>query len=211
VHRSDRLRWWLYFISSRPTNAKNPRGEHGDLGQDGKSLRKIRIIGWNGTGGYTETHVDRIAGDNQTVKNRLQSDLHHTSRIITAVGFIHKAAAEDDSLNMAGIVASLKVDTTLEVLCVNLDSPDARQSPDENNLAAIVFDLSNPPVHLDVTLLRDRPGLLLIGVDPSRDEMLVLSSHPAQALSMADLVNVIHQKEFTSGSFRGESHEMNHR
>lgn len=100
-----------------------------------------------------------------------------------------------NSLNMAGIVASLKADTTLEVLCVNLDSPDARQCLDENDLAAIVFDLSDPHLHPDVTLLRGRPGLLLIGVDPSRDEMLVLSSHYEQALSVVDLVKVIHQKD----------------
>jgi len=121
-----------------------------------------------------------------------------------------RVAVYGTSLNMAGIVASLKADTTLEVLCVNLDSPNARQSLDENDVVAIVFDLSDPPLLLDVTLLRDRPGLLLIGVDPSRDEMLVLSSHPEQALSMADLVSVIHQKEFPSSSFRGENHEMNH-
>ncbi len=120
-----------------------------------------------------------------------------------------RVAVYGNSLNMAGIVASLKADPTLEVLCVNLDSPDARQSLDENDFAAIVFDLSDPPLRLGFTLLRDRPGLLLIGVDPSRDEMLVLSSHPAQALSMADLVDVIHQKEFPSSSFRGENHEMN--
>ena len=106
-----------------------------------------------------------------------------------------RVAVYGNSINIAGIVPSLKADTTLEVLCVNLDSPNARQSLDENDLAAIVFDLSDPPLRLDVTLLRDRPGLLLIGVDPSRDEMLVLSSHPVQALSMADLVRVVHQKE----------------
>ena len=121
-----------------------------------------------------------------------------------------RVAVYGNSLSMAGIVASLKADTTLEVLCVNLDSPNARQSLDENDLAAIVFDLSDPPLHLGVTSLRDRPGLLLIGVDPSRDEMLILSCHPAQALSVADLVSVIHQKEFPSSSFRGENHEMNH-
>lgn len=120
-----------------------------------------------------------------------------------------KVAVCDNSLHMAGIVAGLKADTTLDVVGVNLDSPDARQSLDKNDLAAIVFDLSDPPLHLDVTLLRDRPGLLLIGVDPSRDEVLVLSSQAAQALSMADLVNVIHQREFPSSSFRGENHEMN--
>ena len=120
-----------------------------------------------------------------------------------------RVAVYGNSLTMAGIVASLKADTTLDVLCVNLDSPNARQSLDENDIAAIVFDLSDPPLRLDVTLLRDRPDLSLIGVDPSRNEMLVLSSHPEKALSVADLVNVIHQKEFASSSLRGENHEMN--
>jgi hypothetical protein len=116
-----------------------------------------------------------------------------------------------NSLNMAGIVASLKADTTLEVLCVNMDSPRALQSVDENDITAIIFDLAAPPLRLDIPLLRDLPGLLLIGVDPSRDEMLVLSSHPAQALSMADLVNAIHQREFPSNSLRGEKLEKNYK
>ena len=121
-----------------------------------------------------------------------------------------RVAVYDNSLNMAGIVASLKADTTLEVLCVNPDFSNFLQSLGENDLAVIIFDLSYPPVPLDVTLLRGRPGLLLIGVDLSRDEMLVLSSQPAQALSMADLVNVIHQKETTSSTFCGENHKTNY-
>ena len=43
-----------------------------------------------------------------------------------------RVAMYGNSLNMAGIVASLKADTILEVLCINLDSPDASQSLDEN-------------------------------------------------------------------------------
>jgi hypothetical protein len=116
-----------------------------------------------------------------------------------------RVAVYGNSLNMAGIVATLKADPTLEILCVNSESSNARPSLDEHDLAAIVFDLSEPPMRLDVTLLRDWPGLLLIGVDPSRDEMLVLSSQPAQALSMADLVSVIHQKEFPSSIYRSET------
>jgi hypothetical protein len=118
-----------------------------------------------------------------------------------------RVAVCGNSLTMAGIVASLKADATLEVLCVNLDSPNARQSLDENDIAAIVFDQSDLPLRLDVSLLRNRPGLLLIGVDTSHDEMLILSSHPAQALSMADLVSVIHQEELPSISNHGENHE----
>ena len=116
----------------------------------------------------------------------------------------------DNSLNMAGIVASLKADATLEVLCIDLDSPNARQSLDENEITAIVFDLSGPSLHLDVSLLRDRPGLLLIGVDFSSDEMLVLSSQPVQALSVADLINVIHQKDSIYKKFKVRDHEKNY-
>ena len=116
-----------------------------------------------------------------------------------------RVAVYGNSLNIAGIVPSLKADTTLEVLCVNLDSPNARQSLDKNDFSAIVFDLSDQPMRLDITLLRGRPGLLLVGVDPSRDEILVLSSRPAKAFSMADLVSVIHQKESPTSSFRGET------
>jgi hypothetical protein len=38
----------------------------------------------------------------------------------------------------------------------------------------------------------------LIGVDPSSNEMLILSSHPQKALSVADLVEVINQTDFNS-------------
>jgi hypothetical protein len=121
-----------------------------------------------------------------------------------------RVAVYDSSLVMASIVASLKADSTLEVLCISPDSPIARQCLDENDLAAIVFDLTDSSLRLDVAVLRNQAGLLLIGVDPSKDEILVLSSRPVQALSMADLVNVIHRKEFGSSSFHEENHEMNH-
>jgi hypothetical protein len=111
---------------------------------------------------------------------------------------------------MAGIVASLKADTTLEVFTIDFDASNVRQSVSENDLAALVFDLSNPSLSLDVTMLRDQPDMLLIGVDFSKDEMLVLSCHPIQALSVTDLVSVIHQNEFPSSPFRGENHEKNY-
>jgi hypothetical protein len=101
----------------------------------------------------------------------------------------------NNSLYMAGIAASLKADPTLEVHSIDLDHPCPRQILDEIDIAAIVFDLCNPPACLDIALLSKRPGLVLIGVDLTKDEMLVLSSHPSQALRIADLVNVIHQNE----------------
>jgi hypothetical protein len=72
-----------------------------------------------------------------------------------------------NSLNMAGIAASLKKDANLSE--------------------------TNPG--LDIILLRDRPGLLLVGVDACSDKLLVLSSQSSQAHSVADLINVIQRKD----------------
>jgi hypothetical protein len=122
---------------------------------------------------------------------------------------LRRVAVYGTCLNMAVLVASLKADTTLEVLYVDLDSPNARQSLDENDIAVIVFDLSNPAHKLDVNVLRNRPDLLLIGVDPGNYEILVLSSRSMQAHSMADLVDVIHQKESSARNSYRENHKTN--
>ena len=97
-------------------------------------------------------------------------------------------------LHMAGITTSLKEDQSLEVVCVNPRSPTAQQSLSELDPAVLVFDLSDPPASVDPTLLRQTSGVLLIGVDPESDEILVLSGHPKQARSVSDLVHVIQQK-----------------
>ena len=117
-----------------------------------------------------------------------------------------QVAVYGSSLYMAGIATSLKADSTLNILCVSPDSSTVPQNIDENDLAAIIFDLTDPAVKLDVAVLHNRPGLLLIGVDPSKDEILVLSSHPVQAHSMADLVKVIHQWKPTSSTSVSETH-----
>ncbi len=102
------------------------------------------------------------------------------------------------SLNLAGIAASLRANSSMEVLCVSPDSPTARQSLEENSLAAIVFELSDSSPSLYVKLLRDQPGLLLIGVDPCKNDIRIFSSHSDKAVSITDLVNVIQQKKSTN-------------
>ena len=112
-----------------------------------------------------------------------------------------KVVVYGSSLFMAGILTSLKADPILEVICVSPDSPIARHSLDKNSLAAIIFDMTDPSLKLDAAVVHNRPGLLLIGVDPNNDEILVLSSRPVQAHNMAELVKVIEQGETTSNSF----------
>jgi hypothetical protein len=98
------------------------------------------------------------------------------------------------SLNMAGIAASIKAEAGLEVVSVDPLSPDARLRLTEIAPAAIAFDLINPSPGLEITLLRNQPDLLLIGVDSTNNELLVLSGQSVNALSMADLIDIIHKE-----------------
>ena len=97
------------------------------------------------------------------------------------------------SLNMATVTASLNADQGLEVICVDPRSPTARQYLRELNPAVIAFDLNDPPQTMEAILLRERLEGLLIGVDPTNDEILVLSSRSQQAHSASDLIDVIQE------------------
>jgi len=92
---------------------------------------------------------------------------------------------------MAGLAASLQANPDLEVICVC--APPSELSASLNALApvVVVIDLVEIPGGLAVSFLRNRPGLLLIGIDPGSDEALVLSGQAAPALSAADLVKII--------------------
>jgi hypothetical protein len=65
------------------------------------------------------------------------------------------------------------------------------QSLDELAPAAVAFDLGEMPGDLAISLLRDRPELVLIGVDPSSDRMLLLSGRQEQPVSAAELLQAI--------------------
>ena len=104
-----------------------------------------------------------------------------------------RVAVYDNSLFMAGVITSLQADPGLEVLIVHPDSPEAGHWPDENVLAAVVFDLAEHSNRPDIAVLSSHPDLLLIGLDPTRDEILVLSSRSEAVVRMADLVKMIHK------------------
>jgi len=67
------------------------------------------------------------------------------------------------------------VGVSLEVVCTDPRSPTAWQSISELNPTVLASDLSDPSTSVDLTLLREKPGVLLIGGDPESDEILVLS------------------------------------
>lgn len=96
-----------------------------------------------------------------------------------------------NTLSMAGIAASLTAEENLEVICVDPHHPTARQSLLELDPKTILFDRTEPHPELDLALLREQPSLLLIGVDPSSDDALVLSGQLKRVLSGRELAKLV--------------------
>ena len=95
------------------------------------------------------------------------------------------------SLNLAGIGACLKKKQELEVFEINPQDPDARECLEELTPEVILFELSDPPNDLDMAFLRSKPGLLLIGVDPSSDEVLFLKGQRSKVVTAGELTKLI--------------------
>ena len=128
------------------------------------------------------------------------------------------------SLSMAGIAASLKAEAGLEVVCVDADwlpgsdpsceviahaFPASGQERPGTRPEVILFDMQaiQPVLHRVLELgLR---GLRLIGLDSGSNGILVLSAYPAQALSAAELIDIILQEESNSRDRKGRGNEEN--
>lgn len=95
------------------------------------------------------------------------------------------------SLNLAGITASLKLDGCLDVMFVNPQDPEARQCLVEFNPETIIFDLTDMPPDLDINLLSTKPDILLVGVDPSSNEVLVLTGKRNRVVSAVELAQLV--------------------
>ena len=95
------------------------------------------------------------------------------------------------SLSLAGLTACLRKDSSLEVLILDPQDPDYKECLDAFNPETILFDLSDPPEGLNLRLLRKRPGVLLVGVDPSSDEVLVFSGRRSRVMTAGELADLI--------------------
>jgi len=76
-------------------------------------------------------------------------------------------------------------------MVVDPQSPESKQVLGEFCPDTIIYDLLEKPTELDVNLLKEIPGLLLIGVDPCSNEVLVLSGQRNSVLSTDELVHLI--------------------
>jgi len=111
-----------------------------------------------------------------------------------------RVAVCGSSLTMAGLAASLQANQDVDVVRIPAIAAALAQAPGELAPTVIAFDLAEMTGDLAVSLLRERPGLMLIGVAPDSDRLLLLSGHAEQVLSVADLVKVIHQRQPIQGA-----------
>jgi hypothetical protein len=96
-----------------------------------------------------------------------------------------------NSLHMAALAASLRATQDVDVTRVPADSAAISHSLEELAPAAVAFDLDELSGDLAITLLRDRPELILVGVDPFSDRMLLLSGRQEQPVSAGELLQAI--------------------
>ena len=94
-------------------------------------------------------------------------------------------------LNLAGVAACLKLDAGLDVHLADPHQCSARAVLEAFNPQTIIYDLTDPPTDLDLALLGDRPGTQLIGVDPSSDDVLVLTGKRSRAVTMGELAALV--------------------
>jgi len=94
------------------------------------------------------------------------------------------------SLILGTVGASLRQYPRLEIVSLTSPLPAAQElgalAPD-----VIIFDVEAAHPESALSLLETRPSLLLIGIGPSSDQMLLWSGRQSQALAMQDLVEII--------------------
>ncbi|MHB1415032.1 MAG: hypothetical protein ACYC1C_07240 [Chloroflexota bacterium] len=96
-----------------------------------------------------------------------------------------------DSLVLAGVGKSLENFPRLQVVSLDASRESAVQELDALHPVAVILDLSVVTTDFAFSLLRDRPDLLLVGLDPGGNTLLVLSGRHARRLTTADLARLI--------------------
>lgn len=103
----------------------------------------------------------------------------------------HKVVLYGDSLVLTGVGQSLERFPRFQILSLDPSGADAPRELDALSPAAIILDLSVVPTDLAFSLLNGRPDLLLIGIDPGGNGLVVLSGQQARQLTAADLAQLI--------------------
>ncbi len=95
---------------------------------------------------------------------------------------------------MSSIGASLQERTDLRVLSITATQATALQQLSELHADIVIFDLATIQPEFAIELWKAQPCLLLIGIDLTAHQALVLSGQSAPALTTDDLIQVIESR-----------------
>jgi len=112
-----------------------------------------------------------------------------------------------DSVVLAGVGQSLQRYPALQVLSLDAPSLDAPRELAALQPAAVILDLSVVSTSSAISLLDDCPELLLIGLEPEGERLVVLSRVWPRALATEDLVRLIETGALGPAAARGEPEE----
>jgi hypothetical protein len=100
-----------------------------------------------------------------------------------------------NSVFLAGIKADLERHPGTELVAVDAGSTDVMERVRHLKPFALLFDLAEGQPDYVIALLQEQPNLLLIGVDPSSDDLLVLSNQPVPAFNLSELIELTRSRD----------------
>jgi hypothetical protein len=93
------------------------------------------------------------------------------------------------SLMLSGLARRLTRHSHLDV--VQVDGPDPADALRSLRPDALILDLDSVPIDSALTLLHDRPELILVGLEAAGARLLVLSGDRARAISTRGLIALL--------------------
>jgi CheY-like chemotaxis protein len=110
-----------------------------------------------------------------------------------------------DSLLLDVVEVSLGANPDLSVTRVRAAVPDAEERIRSLSPDLVIFDLTAPQLAFVIPLLREQPGVPLIGLDINTSQVVALSGQPYVTLTANDLVDII-QQHVPHGNGNGNEH-----
>jgi len=104
---------------------------------------------------------------------------------------------------MDGVAVSLTGEQMPNLVRLEAECKEIREQLNSLEPDVIVFELETPKAQSIISLLKDRPGMLLIGLDTDCCQAIVLNSRQHLTQSMNDLQNVVQMVT----NFKGVSSE----
>ena len=100
------------------------------------------------------------------------------------------------SLLMDGVAASLCADQSLGMMQIIDTVPNLRECLQSLQPDIVIFDWDTPEAENIVSVLRDQPGVTLLGLDVHNRKVIIVSSHQYAPLSVDELVQVIQSQPY---------------